>query len=251
MPGIETRERALRKGRRLRKLTGGIVFFLLSVLLFLWYIGVFGGNVRAVVPGKVYRSAQLTGRNLEEVLETYRIRTVINLRGGSEKDGWFRSERESAKRYDATFITAAFSAVRMPPPDQLRRLLQTFDRAAYPVLFHCRGGADRSGLAGTLYLHLYENVPLDEAQARQLTLRYGHIRWGQARPMDDFFDLYRRTANGQGLREWIETRYPALYQTLPERLKAPAPDVTPLQSNPLRSAPAGVERGRALSSGGG
>ena len=116
-------------------------------------------------------------------------------------------------------MDVALSAVKYPPPPDLIKILDTFDHAPYPILFHCRGGADRSGLAGTIYLNLYKNVPLDEAQHRQLTWRYGHIAFAQAHPMDDFFTLYRKTGNGLNLRDWIVTRYPALYTKLPSKLK--------------------------------
>lgn len=241
--------RPTRKRRRTRLALRTLAALFLCLLLLLWYMGQFDGNVRAVVPGRVYRSGQLTGgsfqamtarwagNSLDSVLESSRIRTVINLRGGSEADAWYRAERAICARLGVTYIDVPFSAVRMPPPEKLDRLLTAFDSAAYPVLFHCRGGADRSGLTGVLYLHLYQKVPLDEAETRQLTWRYGHIRWGQARAMNGFFDLYRRTSRGLGLRQWIETAYPSLYARLPAAEKAPASDVAPTTPEPLAQQP--------------
>lgn len=242
---------AVRRSRRWRKVAVGFLVFLVAVLLLLWYIGVFGGNVREVVPGRIYRSAQLTGRNLDTVLDAHHIKTVLNLRGGSEKDAWYRSELASCQARGITHIDTAFSALRYPPPDQLQKLLTAFDTAATPLLFHCNGGSDRSGMAGTLYLNLYQHVPLDEAQARQLTFRYGHVRWGQAHRMSDFFALYRETSQGLGLRAWITTRYPTLYAALPASDKAKAPDMLPTQPTNGRPAPKGAEKGRQLSPGGG
>jgi hypothetical protein len=115
-------------------------------------------------------------------------------------------------------VDVGLSATHLPPPSQLDLLLAAFDRARYPLLFHCQAGADRSGLVGTIYLNVYRHVPLDRAEASQLTWRYGHIRWGRAHPMDDFFRLYRATGGGLSLRDWIATRYPALY-----REDSPAP----------------------------
>lgn len=222
------------KSRRRRRALAVTAVVLTCLLLFLWYIGVFGGNVRAVVPGKVYRSAQLTGRNLDTVLDSNKIQTVINLRGESSDAEWYRSEVESCEKRQIEHINVALSAVRLPPPEELRKLLEAFDSAAYPVLFHCRGGADRSGLAGVLYVHLYEKAPLKEALASQLTWRYGHVSGryggvaiGQAYPMDDFFTLYRQNSDGLPLRTWIETRYPALYARQPESLRGPGTDEAP------------------------
>ncbi len=178
------------------------------VPLFLWHVGVLGGNVRTVVPGRLYRSAQLKGSALGDLIDAERIKTVVNLRGGFAEDA---TELETCRRRSVTHVDIPLSASALPPPERLEKLLDTFDHAQYPVLFHCQGGADRSGLAGTLYLALYEHVPLDEAEARQLTWRYGHVKWGAAHAMDDFFDLYRRTSKGLDLRSWIRTVYPVVY----------------------------------------
>ncbi len=229
-------KRVRRRGMRLLKGTGLFVVF---VLLFLWFIGVFGGNIRTVSDGKAYRSAQITGALLDNFLKEKGIRTVLNLRGGSSRDWWYQAEIDSCEKVSVHHVDAAFSAVRFPPPQVLQKILGVLDHADYPVLLHCRGGSDRTGLISTLYLHLYENVPLDEAQARQLTWRFGHIRHGQARPMDEFLDMYRQNSEGMGLREWITKKYPALYAALPESKKvkeenAPIPTKASESAAPVR-----------------
>src|SRR5690349_5614435 len=78
--------------RRRRRIALAVGVFFLVVFLLLCYVGVFGGNVRTVVPGQVYRSGQLTGNgiqplsaqwvghSLDNVLRSRHIRTVVNLR---------------------------------------------------------------------------------------------------------------------------------------------------------------------------
>ncbi len=195
------------------------------ILLLLWYIGVFGGNVHTVVAGQLYRSAQLSGNTLGRVLDADHIKTVINLRGGSPDDGFYRSEMEECSKRGIAHVDVPFSARFLPPPNRLAALLSTFDHASYPVLIHCRGGSDRTGLTSTLYLAIYRGVPLDQAEASQLTFRYGHISWGEAHPMNDFFDLYRKTGAGKSLRDWILHDYPALFDKSPEALRGDAPDL--------------------------
>ena len=221
---------------------------LVCLLVFAMYIGFFGGNVHVVQAGRVYRSAQLTGvgiqsetarlsgHGLADVLEKYRIRTVINLRGKSDDANWYSAETAICRSHNAAHIDIPFSAVRMPPPDSLRELLAAFDRAPYPVIFHCQAGADRTGLVAAIYAHLYEGQPLDEAERTQLTWEHGHFSWSKTHPMDDFFTLYRKTGAGMGLREWIVEKYPALYAELPPELKKPASDMaTP--KNPVPKGP--------------
>jgi hypothetical protein len=209
----------LSSGQRLRRVLVALTP-LAVVLLFLWYIGVFGGNVRTVQPGMVYRSAQLTGDTLANVLKRDNIRTVINLRGRAHKRIWYRSEVAVCRAYGVDHVDVRISASKYPDPAQLAIVLQQFHHARYPILFHCQGGSDRSGLVGTIYLTVYEHVPLDQAEAQQLTWRYGHMRWGSAHAMNDFFDLYRRTSGGLDLRTWMTARYPSLYAKLPPTDKA-------------------------------
>src|SRR5437870_5021947 len=46
-------------------------------------------NLHTVIPGRVYRSAQLSPDLLERVIGTYGIRTVINLRGCGDPSPWY------------------------------------------------------------------------------------------------------------------------------------------------------------------
>lgn len=196
------------------------------LLSFLFYIGVLNGNVRTVVPQHVYRSAQLSPAHLTTLVREHGIRTVISLRGGEPGNHWWENEAAACQSEGVDFRTISLRATTMPPPEQLQELLRIFDEAKYPILFHCRSGADRTGLAATLYLHLYERKPLDVAEREGLTWKYGHFKLS-ARAMDDFFDLYRRDSGGMGLRNWIEQRYPVLYARTHGSRLADRPNGTP------------------------
>lgn len=201
------RTRIFQISRVLGVLLGAV---LLLILAFLFYTGFFAGNVRAVVPGRVYRSAQIEPKQLTGLIREHKLRTVISLRGGEDKDRWFRREADACRAEGVVLQQVRLRATELPPPTQVATLLSLFDNAKYPLLFHCRGGADRSGLAATIYLHIYEGVPLDEAQKRGLTWHYGHIG-PKAAAMDAFFDLYRLDGQGMDLRTWITKRYPQVY----------------------------------------
>jgi len=215
---------AARRPRRLRRAVAIFLCFALAIILFVCYIGVFGGNVHAIQPGRAYRSATLTGfsynslsarlfgNDLDSVIRRDHIGTVVCLRSGSASDDWYREELAISRRDGADHRDIPFSARAMPSPGTLVKLLDTFDHARYPILLHCQAGADRTGLASTLYATLYEHEPLDRAESEELTWRYGHFPVGRTRAMDDFFSLYRRDANGMDLRTWILTRYPKLFR---------------------------------------
>src|SRR5947209_8358851 len=77
----------------------------------------------------------------------------------------------------------------LPPPNEVRRMIEVLDRSEKPVLVHCQRGADRTGLVSTSAVLLYTTATLGEAR-RQLWPRYGHIRGGRTTIIDQFFDLY-------------------------------------------------------------
>ncbi len=219
-----TPEQAARRwARRVRRTVIGASLAIALVLAGFCYIGVFGGNVHTIEPGRAYRSATLTGmsytgitahligNDLDSVLKRDHIGTVICLRSGSNADDWYRQELGDCRRANALHEDVPISARSLPPPSALVRLIDIFDHARYPILLHCQAGADRTGLASTIYAHLYEGLPLDTAEAAQLTWRYGHFAVDKTRAMDTFFDLYRQDANGLSLRDWIRIRYPRLY----------------------------------------
>lgn len=196
--------------RRLRRGATIALGLGLTILCFLLYIGLFWGNIRTVAPGRAYRSAQLPPGRLSEMIKAHGIRTVISLKGGNMKQGWYRRQQAVCRRDGVTLRQIPMSASKLPEPDQLRELVQLFDEAQYPILFHCKAGSDRTGLAATLYLHLKEGLPLDVALQEGLTWRYGHFPL-ETVAMDQFFELYRKTARGVDLRTWIQRDYPSVY----------------------------------------
>lgn len=189
----------------------GLLSLLGGVIGLLAHNGLLRGNLHPVIDQRVYRSAQLSPRQLDRVIRQYEIRTVISLRGGDEGDDWFRDQLEVCSTHQVRLEGISFTAMRLPRPGHLKKLLRLFDEVEKPLLLHCRGGADRTGLAATLYLHLYAGLPLDDAQRLGLTWRYGHFV-SKAGAMDEFFDLYRANSDDLPLREWTLKRYPTLYK---------------------------------------
>lgn len=180
-------------------------------LALLCYVGVFNGNVRTVVSGAFYRSGQLKDPQLTNVLRSNRIKSVINLRGYSATDPDLVNEQRVCKAMGIRHVDLDMSASHLPAPGELRKLINDFDTLPYPMLIHCMGGSDRSGLVSTLYMNIRQRMPLDQAESSQLTWRYGHLSFTKAHAMDDFFSLYRHTSGDLSIREWILTRYPKIY----------------------------------------
>jgi protein tyrosine/serine phosphatase len=175
------------------------------------YIGRYNGNLRAVDPGQVFRSGQLTGARLRDALTSLGIRAVLNLRGPLPGDVALLRERQTCRKLGLAHVDLDLKLGRLPTPEAVWELLHALDHLPRPLLIHCAAGSDRTGLAGAIYLHLHQGLPLRQAQASQLTWRYGHWPIRRAKQMDRFFDLYHRTGRGLPFRRWALEKYPEVY----------------------------------------
>lgn len=187
-----------------------------------------GNNLHAVIPGRVYRCSQQSPEELEQLIRTYGIRTVINLRGCCPTSSWYLDECRVTHALDVAQEDVAFSAGRFPPTHEMRRLVEVIDRTAYPVLIHCRQGADRTGLAAAALLLLQPDLSFAQAR-RQLSLRFGHIALGRPGNLDRYLDLYAAWLAERGLshssstfRHWLAAdSCPGDYRCVIEPLSFP------------------------------
>lgn len=157
------------------------------------------GNIHTVARGQFYRSAQLDAEDLAETIADKRIRTVINLRGKSDED-WYRDERAVSQRAGVRYVDFGLSAGEDLTTAQLDRLVALVKDAPKPILVHCYGGADRSGLASAAYQLVVARLSPGQA-AEQLTFWYGHFPWFRSHTaaMDRSFDrLVARTETPNG-----------------------------------------------------
>jgi protein tyrosine phosphatase (PTP) superfamily phosphohydrolase (DUF442 family) len=185
-------------------------------------------NWHVVLPGRVFRSAQLSREQTLAVIRDHGVRTLINLRGKCEFDSWYYDECRAAHDAGIAHEDISLAAGRLPPTNELHYLVRILDRTEYPILIHCRQGADRTGLVATLILLLYTDTELAEALG-QLSIRFGHVRGGQTRYMDQFFDLYAEWLSEHGkkhspaeFRRWLERDYcPGLCRAEIEPLDLP------------------------------
>ena len=172
----------------------------------------FAGNYGVVDRAKVYRSAQ-PREGLRELIRANKLGSILNLRGGSWIDLWYADEVNAARDAGVEFYDFPMSATRRPSRRELLVLLDLFDRCRYPLLIHCRSGADRTGLAGALYLMAKRGEPPTTAR-RSFTVEYGHVPiFGPEHlhePINEYAAwLHSRTLphTPDRLRGWIETVY--------------------------------------------
>lgn len=131
-----------------------IGLFILIAVLSMLYFFVVRDNFHEVIPGKVYRSAQLSAEGFRHFIKEYHIRSIINLRGANPKRKWYQNEIRVSKELGIHHYNVRISAYHLPNPAHLRELVRVLQEAPEPILIHCEGGSDRSGLASAIILIL-------------------------------------------------------------------------------------------------
>lgn len=156
-------------------------------------------NLHVVIPGQVYRSAQLSTDTLKSVILEYHLRAILNLRGDNPHQPWYQHELALSHAQHLVHKDIALRAYQMPSPTKLRRLVALLQTMPRPFLLHCKGGADRAGLASAI-VKLLSGDSYQDAYA-QISVRYLAIsRMSVGRLV---LPLYKSWLDQQG---WRSTR---------------------------------------------
>lgn len=103
-----------------------------------------------VVPGRLYRSGEVTPIDLERLQRQHGIQTVLSLLNPDVPESV--AEREAAERLGLRWINIPLNGDGSSTPearDQMKTVL--FDDALGATLVHCAAGANRTGLAVGMY----------------------------------------------------------------------------------------------------
>lgn len=160
-------------------------------------------NKSEFAPG-AWRSNHPDGPRLER-LAAEGIRTIISLRGDGRAP-WQLLEAEDCARLGLTLLTAQLQSMKAPQKAELQKLLAHFRAADRPFLIHCKSGADRTGLAATLYLHVIEGEPLSDAR-RMLSWRNLHFGWTRTGVLGHLLDTYAADPEGRDFETWLDQAY--------------------------------------------
>ncbi len=159
-------------------------------------------NFRAVVPGELYRSGQLTTEGLAAVTTQYGIRTVISLReetkpGADGKATPDNSEAEYCRlnkiRHEVLLPEHWYAppGQAVPVEGNLRKYLSIVrDPSQRPVLVHCFAGIHRTGGYVALYRVECEGWTADEAIREMQSM--GTVRTTFDDEIPNYLRQYRR-----------------------------------------------------------
>lgn len=162
-------------------------------------------NQHEVTP-EFHRSAQPSPNDIDRFAKQG-IRTIINLRGGRENGAWPLG-REACERNGILLSEIVIRSRAVPDKETLLSLPAYFASLSYPVLVHCKSGADRAGLFSALYLLVHQGRTVALAK-QQLALKYGHVRFAKTGMLDAFLETYERDGEAKGLAflDWVRDGY--------------------------------------------
>jgi undecaprenyl-diphosphatase len=168
-----------------------------------FWFGIRGAdNLHAVQEEVLYRSAQMDPDTLRRTIVDKGIRSVLNLRGAKPDSQWYKKETGVTRSLGVQHLSHKLSALKEVSPEEIEDILRTMDAAPKPLLVHCVGGSDRTGLVVAAWLFSREHQSPEVAQ-EQLSLRYGHFPylWSSTDAMDhSFWNFVRQTGESRQLQ---------------------------------------------------
>jgi len=156
----------------------------------------------------VWRSAQPAPHHIKS-LKRQGIKTILNLRGERVCGSYWYEER-LCKQLGIELINFQVRSRAAPSREDVLGAKKLFETIEYPMLMHCKSGADRAGLMSVIYRHVREGWPIEKALS-ELSWKYGHIRQADTGVLDQFFERYLddNAMRPMPFLEWVETVYDA------------------------------------------
>lgn len=137
---------------------------------------------------KAYRSNHPSPAFLKSLKEKYALKTVVSMRKANNT-GQYLLEKEACQKLGINLIHHPMSSRKLPDAQKIIDAKHLLETVEYPILIHCKSGADRAGFMSVLYKHFIEKEPIEIA-VKQLSMKYGHFRWAETGKLDFFFDHF-------------------------------------------------------------
>jgi protein tyrosine/serine phosphatase len=155
---------------------------------------------------EAWRSAQPAPHQIRHFARAG-IRTIVNLRGEREC-GSYWLEQQACARHGIKLVNFQIRSRAAPTRAELEGAKRLFEEIEYPMLMHCKSGADRAGIMSVLYRFLRQGTPLAEAK-NELSIKYGHFRQAHTGILDYFFEKYLADTATQPMPffEWVDKVY--------------------------------------------
>ena len=159
------------------------------------------------LPGKMYRSNQPFPYQIKRFVKKYKIKSIINLRGKRNCSSYFL-ERDYCVDNGIKLYDYPISSRDMPSKNKILNYFDLINRVEYPSLIHCKSGADRVGLASSLYLIEKRKFTTKKAR-KQLSLKHLHIKYAKTGILDYFFESAIKNGKNSPNEfiDWVKNEY--------------------------------------------
>ena len=165
-------------------------------------------NRHRILPD-VWRSAQPAPHHIARAARRG-VKTVINLRGEEQTYGTRWLEERACERNGLALVNLRLRSRAAPTRAEFQSIKNVLETVQFPILIHCKSGADRAGLMAVMVAHLHGGQPIRQAM-KQLSLRYGHVRSADTGVIDAVFEHYleAEAKTGIGFWDWVQNVYDA------------------------------------------
>jgi protein tyrosine/serine phosphatase len=163
-------------------------------------------NNRHQISPDAWRSAQPAPHHIGWIAARG-VKTIINLRG-DQSFGTRWLEERACRRNGVALVDIKLRSRVAPPREDLLAVRKLLNEVQYPILVHCKSGADRAGLMSVLISHVHGGVPIREAM-KELSLRFGHFRHADTGVIDAVFERYLADNDKSQIDfwDWVEQDY--------------------------------------------
>ena len=163
-------------------------------------------NNRHQISKDAWRSAQPAPHHIRWIADRG-VKTVVNLRGRQSFGTRWLQER-ACERHGIKLVDLKLRSRAAPTREDFHAVRELLNTVTYPILIHCKSGADRAGLMSVMYRFVHDGVPIRDAK-QELSLRFGHIRQADTGILDYVFERYLADNETKPIEfwHWVDTVY--------------------------------------------
>lgn len=155
-----------------------------------------------------FRSNHPSPAFIKKLKKANHVKTIISMRR-ADSTGQYRLEKQACDDIGITLINHPMSSRSFPDANKIIQAKSILENADYPILIHCKSGADRAGMMSVFYKHFILKQPIKQALS-ELSMKYGHFRWADTGKLDVFFEdflQFEQQNPNISFTEWVQEHY--------------------------------------------
>ena len=139
-----------------------------------------------IVDDGIWRSAQPSVESIA-VMQKHGLKTIINLRGSEENHLW---ESRICDSLGIQYFHVPMDGREVPDTADLNNILRIIEnKQNQPIMYHCLGGKDRTGIVTAIYRLKNSDVSFEEVHKEMLMYGYNEEEFPQ---LAEFVKNYRK-----------------------------------------------------------